>query len=60
MKSKRILPTTDEVKKAVFEYKGLENKTVLRWPIPLNAKENLAFHDGIMWFVSKIEENLKS
>jgi len=43
----------EEIQKAVFDYNGLSDKTMLRWPIPENAPLNKAFYDGIQWALSK-------
>lgn len=48
------LPTEEEIQKAVFDYNGLSDKTMLRWPIPENAPLNKAFYDGIKWALSKV------
>lgn len=42
-------PNEQEIKEAVFAYNNLQDKTMLRWPIPENATENRAFYEGIMW-----------
>ena len=38
--------TDEEARKRTFEYDGLQDRTMLRWPIPSNAPKNKGFYDG--------------
>ena len=44
------LPSEKDIREAVFEFDGLVEKTLLRWPIPINAPKNIAFYEGIKWY----------
>ncbi|MFA5299911.1 MAG: hypothetical protein WC389_17130 [Lutibacter sp.] len=51
-----IFPSEEEIRNQTFEFNGLHEKTMLRWPVPENAKENKGFYKGVEWVIQRIKE----